>query len=182
MTAREKRTIKLATIGIAIYLALFLGLRGWKQLEAVRLRHEDQMAQALRLKRELLPAENRVLLAEKLKEIYHLDPRTLSRSSLAADVSAAIQRAAGTVKIQIGHVRESAGRSAGKELGSLQLDGVGPVPAVMTLLHRLETLGYPVIVDSLQISGDTKPGTIKVNLTIHILDFDQWKAAEVPNA
>ena len=65
----------------------------------------------------------------------------------------------------------------------MQLEGTGPIPAVMTLLHRLETLGYPLIVDSVQITGDaTKPGMVKVNLTIIILDFDSWKNAEAPNA
>jgi hypothetical protein len=182
MNAREKRTIRLAAIGIGIYLAVFFGVRGWKYLEHTRSEYRDMLTQAQRLKRDLRPAENRVLLTWKLKETFHLDPKNLSRASLPADVSAAIQRAAGSVKIQIGHIRESAGRSAGKELGSMQLEGVGPVPAVMSLLHRLDTLGYPVVVDSLQITSDTKPGNIKVNLSIVILDFDQWKSAEVPNA
>ena len=65
----------------------------------------------------------------------------------------------------------------------MQLEGTGPIPAVMTLLHRLETLGYPLIVDSVQITGDpTKPGMVKLNLTIIILHFEAWKSPEVPNA
>ena len=52
----------------------------------------------------------------------------------------------------------------------------------MATLHRLETLGYPLILDSVQISSDpTKPGMIKLNLTIIILDFEQWKKEEPRN-
>jgi hypothetical protein len=46
----------------------------------------------------------------------------------------------------------------------------------------LETLGYPLILDSVQINPDaTKPGMVKLNLTIVILDFEQWKNEEMRN-
>ena len=65
----------------------------------------------------------------------------------------------------------------------MQLEGSGPIPAVMTLLHRLPTLGFPLVVDSLQITPEAaKPGVVKLNLTIIILDFESWKNAEVPGA
>jgi len=54
---------------------------------------------------------------------------------------------------------------------------------VMSLLHRLETLGYPLILDSVQMTPEvTKPGMVKLNLTIVILDFDQWKSEGGPHA
>ena len=47
----------------------------------------------------------------------------------------------------------------------------------------LQTLGYPLILDSVQISSDPmRPGMIKLNLTIIILDFEQWKSEETRNA
>ena len=64
----------------------------------------------------------------------------------------------------------------------MQLEGAGPVPAVTAFLHRLDTLGFPLIVDSVQLSPEPRPGMLKLNLTIIILDFDQWKKEEVPNA
>jgi hypothetical protein len=137
---------------------------------------------AQRLKRDLQPYENRILLAQKLKENFRMEPEKLSRASVVAEASAAIQKAAGSIKVQLGQVRESAARPSAKELVSMQLEGSGPVPAVMTFLHRLETLGYPVVIDSLQISGDARPGMIKLSLTIVILDFEQWKKEEMPNA
>jgi hypothetical protein len=182
LTHREKRTVRLAAIAITIYLALFFGLRAWKSLEARRSEYQQLSIDAQRLKRDLQPYENRILLAQKLKENFRLEPEKLSRASVVAEASAAIQKAAGSIKVQLGQVRESAARPPAKELVSMQLEGSGPVPAVMAFLHRLETLGYPVIIDSLQISGDARPGMIKLNLTIVILDFEQWKKEEMPNA
>ena len=105
-----------------------------------------------------------------------MDPGKLSKASLVAEASAAIQKAARNGGVQIGPVRESPARTSATELTSMQLEGVGPVPAVMTLLHRLETVGFPLIVDSVQINPEpSRPGTLKLSLTIVILDFDQWK-------
>lgn len=182
LTDREKRTVRLAAVGVAIYLVLFFGVRGWKSLEARRSEYQQLSVDAQRLKRDLQPYENRILLAQKLKETFHMDPEKLSRASVVAEASAAIQKAAGSIKVQLGQVRESAARPTAKELASMQLEGTGPVPAVMAFLHRLETLGYPLVIDSLQISGDTRPGMIKLNLTIVILDFEQWKKEEMPSA
>lgn len=183
LTQREKRTVRLAGIAIAIYLTLFFGVRVWKQLETRRSAYQQLQVDARRLKRDLQPYENRILLVQKLKENFRMNPQKFSRSSLVAEASAAIQKEAGSLKVLLGQVRESAARPSAKELASMQLEGTGPIPAVMTLLHRLETLGYPLIVDSVQITGDaTKPGMVKLNLTIIILDFEAWKSPEVPNA
>lgn len=183
LTDREKRTVRLAGIAIAVYLALFFGVRAWKQLEARRSEYQELQVSAERLRRDLRPYENRILLTQKLRETLRLKPRTFSRSSLVAETSAAIQREAGILKVQLGQVRESAARPSSKELASMQIEGVGPVPAVAALLHKLETLGYPLIVDAIQVTGDaTKPGMVKLNLTIVILDFDAWNSAEVPGA
>ncbi len=182
LTQREQRAIRLGATVVAIYLGLFLGWQGWKQLEAKKSRYEQLLTNAQRLKRELQPYENRVLLAQKLKETFRMDPQTLSRTTLVAQASAAIQNAAGSGGVQVGPVRESPARASARELASVQLEGVGPVPEVMTLLHRLQTLGYPLIVDSIQITPEAaKPGMIKINLTIVILDFEQWTKEGAPH-
>ena len=183
LTDREKRTVRLAAAGMAIYLVLFFGVTGWRHLEAKRSEYQELLAEAQRMKREIQPHENRVLLAQKLKETFRMDPRKFSRTTVVAEASAAIQNAAKSGGIQVGPIRESPARASAKELASMQIEGVGPVPAVMTLLHRLETLGFPLILDSVQINPDaTKPGMVKLNLTIVILDFDQWKNEEKPHA
>ena len=183
LTDREKRTVRLATRAISIYLVLFFVMQMWKRMEVKRSDYQDLLTNAQRLKREILPYENRVLLAQKLKDNFRMEPRKLSKATLVAETSAAIQNAAKSWAIQLGPLRESSGRVSAKELTSIQLEGSGPVPAVMTFLQQLETLGYPLLVDTLQMTPDTtKPGQLKVTLTIVILDFDQWKDPEVPRA
>lgn len=182
LTDREKRTVSMAGAGLAIYLLLFFGVRGGKQLEARRVDYQKLVREAQRLKLELEPYENRALLLEKLKETYRIDPLKLSKAKLVAEASAAIQKAALSGGIQLGPIRESAARPSARELTSMQLESSGPVPALMTFLHRLQTLGYPILLDSMQVSSDpAKPGLIKLSLTIVILDFDQWKTEDVRN-
>jgi hypothetical protein len=54
---------------------------------------------------------------------------------------------------------------------------------VLTFLASLNSIGFPVVVDSVQFTADnTRPGQVKLNLTIIILDFEQTKSAEVPHA
>ncbi len=174
--------IRTAGIAIAVYLVLFFGFRIAKGLEARRAEYRQILAEAQRLRRELQPYENRVLLAQKLKEGFHMEPQKSSKATLVAEASAAIQKAAGSGGVQFGPIRESAARASAKELASMQLEGSGSVSSVMNLLHRLQTLGYPLIIDSIQMTPETRPGMVKVHLTIVILDFEQWKNGELPNA
>jgi len=183
LTQRDQRTLRIAGAAIAVYLVLFFGLRLWKSLEARRTAYQQLIVDAQRLRRDLQPYENRVLLTDKLKETYHLNPAKLSRASVVAEASAAIQKAAAGGQVQLGPIRESTARPSAKELASIQLEGVGPAPAITALLHRLEVLGYPLVVDSIQINAEpTKPGMVKLSLIIAILDFDQWKSEGVPHA
>src|SRR5207248_6899420 len=155
LTEHEKRTVRIAAVLVAVYLVLFIGGRGWKQFEARRSEYQQLLTEAQRLKRELQPYENRVLLAQKLEASFHMDPRKLSKATLVAEASDAIQKAAGMGGIQVGPIRESPARASAKELTSMQLEAVGPVPAVMTLLHRLEAIGFPLILDAIQITPET---------------------------
>jgi hypothetical protein len=183
LTQREMRTIRLAGAFIAIYLLCFFGLKLWKGLENRREQYQQMVWDAQRLRRDLQPYENRLLLAQKLKETFRIDPAKLSRATLVADASAAIQREARNGGVQLGPIRETTGRSAGKELAAMQIEANGPVAAVMGLLPKLEKLGYPLVVESVQINSEpAKQGVLKINLTISILDYEAWKAEEVPHA
>ena len=183
LTDHEKRTIRYAAVGISIYLVLFGGLRCWKFLEKKRADYQRLVKQASGLKQEVQNYETKALLAGKLMESLRVDPAKLSRASVVGATSSAIQKAAAAGGLRLGPIRESPARPSTKELATMQLEGAGPVPAVTTFLHRLDTLGYPVIVDSVQLSPEpSRPGMLKLSLTIIILDFDQWKREEVPNA
>jgi hypothetical protein len=176
LTDHEKRTIRIAAIGLSAYLVLFFGLRVWRSAEAGRKQYEQLVQQANRTRRDVLPYGNRALLLEKFQETYRMDPQRLSRTTLVAQASAAIQNAAKSGGIQLGPIRETPGRTSGQELTSMQLEGSGQARSIITLLGRLENLGFPLIIDSLQISPDTrKPGMVKMTLQIIVLDFEQWK-------
>ena len=177
----EKRTIRRAAVGILIYLVLFYGLRGFSKLESARSDYQKLVRDAQRIRLELQPYENKALLIEKLRQGLQMDLAKLSKATLVAETSAAIQKAAQSGGIQLGPIRESPARTSAKELTSMQLEGVGQVPAVLALLHRLETLGYPLLIDSVQITPEAaKPGMVKVSLTVIILDYDQWKNEKAP--
>ena len=88
LTPREQRIIRIAATGIAIYLVLFFGFLVWKQLEGRRAAYRALVREAEAFKRDLAPYENRVLLTQKLKDTFRLEPRSLSRTTLVAQASA----------------------------------------------------------------------------------------------
>lgn len=183
LTPHEKRTLRMATAGLAIYLGVFAGWQGWRYGEQRRSEYQKLVKETEAFKLHVQPYEPKALVVTKLMESFRLDPARLSRTSLVAEASAAIQKAALTGGIQLGPVRETPARPSAKELASIQLEGTGPVPAVMALLHRVERLGYPLIADSIQLTPETtKPGQVKLKITIVILDFEQWKSEEKPHA
>jgi hypothetical protein len=64
-------------------------------------------------------------------------------------------------------------------LATMQLEGSGQIPAVLSFLAGLNTIGFPLVVDSVQFTADnSRPGQIKMSLTILILDFDQQKVTK----
>jgi len=182
LTAQEKRTVRLGTIGVAVYLLLFGGFKVWQLLASQRTEYRKLVMQAKGLEQQVRVYEGKILVVKKLMEEFHMDPAKLTKKTGMAEASSAIQRSAMTGGVMLGPVRESPARPSSKELGSMQLEGAGPVTAVMGWLYRLQSVGHPLIVDSIQISSEpTRPGQMKVNLTILVLDFEQW-GKEGPNA
>lgn len=183
LTPQEKRTIRLAAAGIAIYLILFCGFKLWRALERSRAEYQLLVKQAQELKSQIALYQTRTLVVDKLMKDFQMDPAKLTRASVVGQASAAIQQAAMAGGIQVGPIREATARSSTKELASVQIEGAGPIPAAMSLLHRLQSLGYPLIIDSVQLTPESiRPGQVKLNLTVIILDFDQWKGTAAPHA
>jgi hypothetical protein len=180
LTEREKRIVRFAVIGVVIYLALFYGRQFF---EKRRLEYQQLVADAKNLRQEIAPYQNKVQVVKKLMDDFHLDPAKLQKASVVADASAAIQNRARSGGVALGPIRESLTHSAGKGLVTVQLESSGTVPAVLGFLGSLNRIGFPVIVDSVQFTADnTRPGQLKMNLTLIILDFEQWKVGEVPHA
>lgn len=176
LSQRDKRTLRLGGIAIAAYLVLFYGLVGWRQLEAQRADYQRLVSEARNMKQMLDPYETKLLLIEKLRGTSGVDPSKLTRATVVAQASADLQKAASSGGIKLGPVRETPGSSNNKELASMQFEAVGPVNSIMTLIHRIETLGYPLIIDSLELAVDPRQsGKLKLNVQLVILDFEQWK-------
>ncbi|HTV42619.1 MAG TPA: hypothetical protein VMF08_18790 [Candidatus Sulfotelmatobacter sp.] len=183
LTPREQRTIRYGGIGLGIYLILFFGFHVWRMIDQKRADYKDMVAQARSLKSEIEAYQTRVLVAEKLMKEYHLDPAKLSEASVVAGASAAIQTEAGADGIGLGTIRESPAQVGGLELASIHIEGSGQIPSMLKLLDRLQRLGYPLIIDSVQMTSDSmQPGRIKFDMTITVLDFDQWKNKEASHA
>lgn len=183
LNPREQRMIRYGSIGLAIYLLLFFGFHIWRMFEQKRADYKDLVAQARNLKSEIEAYQTRVLVAEKLMTEYHVDPAKLSEASVIAGASAAIQTEASADGIGLGTIRESPAQTAGLEMGTIHIEGSGKVPAMLKLLDRLQRLGYPLIIDSVQMNSDaSRPGNIKFVMTISVLDFDQWKSKEAAHA
>jgi hypothetical protein len=180
-TEHEKRTVRRATVGIAIYLVLFCGFQMWKFFEKQRVSYRQMVADAKDLRLKVQTYQSKAVTVKKMMEDFHLDPAKLSRTTIVGEASSAIQKAAQASGIQVGTVRESA-RGSGDEVVSMQFEGSGPVPAITALLNRMQTLGYPLIIDSVQITPDNRPGMVKLSLTIVILDFERWKNPEASHA
>jgi hypothetical protein len=183
LTQREKRTVRIAGIGIAIYLVLFFGAGAWRRFDQGRRDYLQLVRDARLLRRQLQPYEDKALAAQRLMAHFHFDPAKLTNATLVIEASAAIQRAAMSGGIQLGPIRETSSRASNKELAQMQLEGTGPASAVLALLSRLENIGYPLVIDSVQLNTDnSRPGNVKVALTIVILDFDQWQKGGTPDA
>jgi hypothetical protein len=183
LSAREQRTIRIASVAVSIYLALFFGFKIWHVLDAQRKAYRQLVAQAHALRDQLLPYETKAQVVTKLMGDCHIDPAKLRKATIVGEASGAIQKAAASSGVGVGPIRESSARTANKELATVQLEASGPLPAMLALFHRLETVGYPLIIDEVQLTPmNGAPGMIKANLTIVILDFDQWKSEEAPHA
>ena len=177
LSDREKRTIRFAGIGIAIYLALFGGFQVWKFCEKKRSDYWQLTQEAQSLRQQVKLYQDRALVAKKLMDDFQLDPAKLKKATVVSDASAAIQKAAKSGGLQLGPIRETPTRGAGKSLATVQMESSGPVPAVLTFLASLNRIGFPVVVDSVQFSADNnRPDQLKINLTLSILDFDQQKS------
>ncbi len=176
LTQREKRTVRLGAIALGIYLVLLGGLQAWNYLAKKQAEYRQLLTQAQDLRRKVELYQGKVQHIQKLMDGFRMDPAKLDRASVIAKASAAIQSAALGGGVQVGPVRESPARPSSKELGSIQLEAAGPVPALLKFVQQTHSLGYPLIIDSLQVGSEpSRPGQGKLNLTIIILDFDQWK-------
>ena len=184
LSQSEKRTVRLGAIIVGACLLFLAGQQVWKFFARESGEYHERLAEADKLRDELKPYKGKVEDIRTLMEKFKLDPNHLSRTSVVAEASAAILKTATSSGIQLGPIHETAARHANKEISSIQLDCTGQVSALLGFLYRFESIGYPIIIESVQLNPEpSKPGNLKMHLGLIILDFDQWKADErTPNA
>jgi len=182
LSSSEKRTIRFGVIVLSVYFLFSFGQKGWRFIQKGRQDYRVLAGEATKVRAGLRPYKDKILLSKKMMETFHMDPAKLSRSSVVADASAAILKAATAGGVALGPIRETGSRQSGRELTSMQLDCTGPIPSVLAFLHKFESIGFPIILDSIQLTPEpSRPGTLKLHLGLVILDFEQWKG-EIPNA
>lgn len=181
LTERDRRALRLGAVVVAAYLVLFFGWRGVRHLEQRRAAYQSLVIEAQRWQTRTHAQARKLAQVRQLEKQLHLDLRTLDKTTVVAKASAAIQRAASAGGIKLTSMHEVPGHATGRQLAAIQLEGMGPVAAVMGLLPRLQTLGYPVLVDSVQLDRQPQPGQVKFSLTLIVLDFEAWQQPEAPH-
>ena len=179
LSDKDKRTIRFAAIALGIYLVLFFGFKAWKQLENRRAEYRALLQEAELLESQFEAYETKGLLIAKLRGNAGMDISTFSRVKVVGETSEAIQKAAQSGGIKLGQIREAPGNASSGEMASMQMEATGPIQNVLAFLHQLEDVGYPLIVNSVEIqSGQRQPGQISVSLEMVLLDYEQWKPEE----
>ena len=183
LTSSEKRTVTYGGIALGVILCLFGGWKLWGDLQKHSAAYIQLVAESRDLRGQLQSYDDRIVATKRLMDNYQLDPAKLTHATVVGEASLKIQQAAASAGIQVGPVRESSAKASAKELATLQFEGSGPIPAVLGLLKRMETLGYPLIVDSVDITPNPmRPDQINIHMTVVVLDFDQWKTEGKPHA
>ncbi len=157
LNPREKRTLRLGAVALAIYLVAFGFLQGGKYFGGRRGEYQALVRESEVLSREIQRYRDKCEVTQKLMEDFKMDPMKLSRPVVVAQASAAIQNAAMGMGVMVGPVRELPGRAANRELASLQLEATGPLPALLKFVHQTESLGFPLVIDSIQVGSLGNP-------------------------
>lgn len=178
LTDRDKRTLRFGALGLAIYLVVFFGVKVVRHLETERAEYANLVLDARLLRQQLETQAARTELLEKLRKESGVDLSQVPTASLVTKTSEAIQQAAMRGGIKLGPMRETPGNQSRGELAVVQLEATGPVQALLNLIHQLHSLGYPVLIDGLQMKPDPRqPNLLQLDVDLVILDLDKWQPA-----
>lgn len=183
LTDREKRTLRLAGILVAVYLVLFYGAKLFGALESRRGAYAEAYfkAQTLQVKR-LREIQKRKRL-EKLKAEWNIDFTKLQKKTVVGDARVALEATARTCGVGLGFSRESPGRTRAGELTVFQVQGSGKTLNVARFLHCLKTrLGYPMVVDRIHLKAQKRPDLVAFTFTATLLGYSTWKPQETSRA
>lgn len=176
MTDHDKKVIRFACIGLIAYLAIFYGRGAFSGLEAKRAAYMNARNEAKEFHKKLKPYETQLLLLEKLRKDRQINLEELNSDTLVADASTAIQIAANQCGVALGPLQETPSRGDASTLTMFRLSGEGPIDGVVNLIYTLRRIGFPLIIDSLNLDGGEFGGdTQKFDLELRIIDYNNWQ-------
>lgn len=177
LTDRDRRTIRIATVLVALYLLVFYGSEGWQVLRSMEDRYEQKKIEAEQLTVRLLKEKKKQKEVRELRTAIGIDLAKLDDETLVGEARVAIQKIAGTHGIGLGPSKESPARAGARELAIIHLEGQGTVLGVSKFVHALPLLGYPISIERLMLKP-TKPGQMSFTMSVIILSIKAWKAGE----
>lgn len=176
LSEKDRKTIRYGAMIIVVYLTLFYGRTILSAFESSRVNYFAQLDEAKALEELFSSYENKVLKVEKFREQYQLNVRELSSTNLVGNAGRAIQDLVKESDFKLGQIRETLASGGTASAATFQVEGTGPLKSLMPLLHRLQSTGYPMILDTLSIRTDEKKrGHVLWSATIVVLDYAQWK-------
>ena len=179
LNPNEKRTLRVASGFLITYLVVFFGWKVLGFLETKRSEYAETKLSLLNLTNDILREQEKAKRLERLKESFKFDPKELRAETAVGQARAKILHAATTCSVAVTKSREIQMQASTKELGTIQIDGSGATSAVVRLLHGLKSLGYPLLIDRLRLDPmPKKPGTVRLALTVTVLNFAGWKTEE----
>lgn len=179
LTARDRRTLRIASVLIVAYLMIFYGSKGWETLRSMEDRYEQKRIEAEQLTVRLLQEMKKQKEVRAFRESIGIDLTRLDDETLVGETRVAIQAIAGAHGIGLGPSKEAPARSGAAELAVIQLEGQGTVLGISKFVHGLPLLGYPVAIERLTFRPDpAKPGHMSFTLSVVILSVKAWKSGE----
>ncbi len=176
MSEKDKRTLIGGAVIIVVYLSLFYGssllglIEGDRQAYFKKLDEAQQMGELFR------SYETKVMKIEKLRDRFQLEVHEINHSNLVGNVGRSIQDLVKKSGYKMGQIREVPGSGGKGVAATLQMEGEGPMKSLMPLLHRFQSTGYPLLIDSFNIRSDKrKPGQLQWSADVIILDYQLWK-------
>jgi hypothetical protein len=179
LSDREKRTIRIAAIGLGAYLVLFIGHKTYSALESERTAYQTLQQESDAVDIRWLKEQKKRARLEALRDHWQLDVDRLALDTVVGDARVAIEKAAKTCRVGLGFARESPGRARAHVLAVFQLSGSGKTDAVAKFFDQISRTGYPVLLDTIHLKTTTKqPGKVTFSFSVSLIDYLNWTAPE----